>query len=168
MKNISIVRLKPSEWQTYKIIQLEALQKDPQAFGSSYKDWVNYSDEKWQERPKNKDTMIFIAKDDETPVGLLGVHIEDIDGEQVAHLWGMYVNAQYRGIGLGKRLLQHTLETVCTITHVKKAKLSVEYEPTPAQMLYRSLGFEAVGTKEHPLGDGKPHRLYMMEKLLEG
>ena len=61
----------------YKKIQLEALKEDPQAFGSSYKEWVNFSDEKWQERPSNKDSMIFVAKDEASPIGFdaLKTHI---------------------------------------------------------------------------------------------
>lgn len=166
MENIGISLLRPSEWQVYKAIQLEALKEDPQAFGTSYTEWVDFSDEKWQERPSSKDSLIFVAKDGETPVGLVGVHFKNDNDERVAHIWGMYVSSKYRGRGLGKTLLNKALEAIKK-TQVKKVKLMVEYEPTPAQMLYKSLGFRIVGTTDYKLGDGKQHKLYKMEMLLE-
>lgn len=167
MKNINIILLKPSEWKVYKTIQLEALKNDPGSFGASYDEWVNFSDEKWQERPSNKDSMIFIALDEEKPIGLVGIHFEEQNGEKSAHIWGMYVDKDYRGLGLGRQLLQKAFDSVKDTSLVRKVKLMVEYNPTPAQSLYRSLGFQETGTIDYVLGDKRKHKLYKMEKLLE-
>jgi len=167
MENIEIQLLKSSEWQIYKTIALEELKEDPQSFGISYKECLAFSDEKWQERPSNKDSLIFVAKDEEKPVGLVGVNFEDNGDERAAYIWGMYVNRKYRGMGLGKQLLNTAVEAIKKTTKVKKVKLMVEYEPTPAQMLYKSVGFQLVGTTDYKLGDGKKHKLYKMEMLLE-
>ncbi len=166
MENVEIYLLKPAEWPVYKTIQLEALKEDPQAFGANYSESVDFSDDKWQERPSNKDSLIFVAKDEETPIGLVGIHFENDQDERVAHIWGMYISSNYRGMGLGKKLINKALDTVKK-TQVKKVKLMVECEPTPAQMLYKSLGFEISGTTDYKLGDGKQHKLYKMEMLLE-
>ena len=166
MKGIKIILLHRADWKIYKTIQLEALKNDPQSFGASYDEWINFSDEKWQERPSNKDSMIFIAQDEERPMGLVGIHFEEENGERSAHIWGMYVNKDYRGLGLGKQLLQQAFNTIKDTSLVRKVKLMVEFNPTPAQKLYRSLGFQETGTVDYTLGDKKEHKLYKMEKLL--
>ncbi len=166
MGNIDIVLLKPSEWKVYKAIRLEELQEDPQAFGANYEKESAFSDEEWQERPGNKDAMIFVAKDGETPIGLVGALIKYNKNEKIAHVWGMYVNRIYRGKGLGKRLMERTFEALKGSSQVKKVQLMVDYEPTPAQMLYRSLGFHPIKTTDYVLSDGKKHKLYIMEKEL--
>ncbi|HSW89145.1 MAG TPA: GNAT family N-acetyltransferase [Candidatus Saccharimonadales bacterium] len=165
MENIKIVLLKPSEWEMYKAIRLEELREDPQAFGSNYEKESNFSDEQWQERPSNKNSLIFVAKDRETPIGLVGALIKQEEDEKIAHIWGMYVNSNYRGIRLGKRLMKKVLEAIQQ-AEVKKVQLMVDYEPTPAQLLYRSLGFQATETTDYILSDGKEHKLYIMEKEL--
>jgi ribosomal protein S18 acetylase RimI-like enzyme len=164
MQNIEIVLLKPSEWEIYKTIQLEALKEDPQAFGASYKEWINFSDEKWTERPSNKNSRIFVAKDHSAPIGLVGILLKP--EKAIAEMWGMYINNNYRGKGLGKKLINTAVSELKRVSKVAKIQLMVEYSITPAQMLYRSLGFQPIGTTEYILGDGKKHKLYVMEKEL--
>lgn len=167
MRNIKIDLLKSSEWQVYKTIQLEALKEEPSSFGTSYIEWIDASDEKWQERPSDKGSLIFVAKDEETAVGVVGVTFEGDEDGKAAYIWGMYVTRNYRGMGLGKQLLNIAIESLKKTTKVRKVKLMVEYTPTPAQMLYKSVGFQPVGTTDYKLGDGKEHKLYKMEMLLE-
>ena len=167
MKNIKIDLLKPFEWRVYKAIQLEAFKEEPSSFGTSYAEWVDASDKKWQERPSDKDSLIFVAKDEETAVGVVGVTFEGEEDGKAAYIWGMYVNRKYRGMGLGKKLLKTIVEAVKKTAQVKRIKLMVEYDPTPAQRLYKSVGFQPVGTTDYKLGDGKQHKLYKMEMFLK-
>lgn len=164
MSNVEITQLSPSEWQTYKQIQLEALQNDPQAFGSSYDEWIHFSDEKWQERPANPATTLFIAKENTTPIGLVGVYINPKEEYKVADIWGMYVNNSYRGMGIGKQLVGAVLEKMTGLPNVEKIKLMVNIDQIPAIALYKKLGFQITEKTDHVLGDRKNHQLYVMEK----
>ena len=164
MSSIEIIQLSPSDWQTYKQIQLEALQNDPQAFGSSYDEWTHFSDEKWQERPTNPATTLFIAKKDTAPIGLVGIYINPKEEHKVAEIWGMYVNNSYRGMGIGKRLITSALEKTVSLPTVEKVKLMVNIDQIPAIELYKKLGFQIIETTDYLLGDGKNHKLYIMEK----
>lgn len=165
MKNISIHRLLPSEWRRYKTIQLEALKQDPQSFGASFKKWKDFSDEKWQERPSNPDSIIFLALNEEEPIGLTGIHFEKENGDRVAHIWGMYVSPDFRSLGIGKSLMEAALEAVKE-NQVNKATLMVNSEELPAIRLYEKMGFDNRGTTDYLLGDGKEHLLNIMEKDL--
>lgn len=161
---ITISILSPNSWQEYKTIQLEALQKDPHAFGSKYEDWVNATDEKWQERPGNPDTVICIAKDDEKLIGLVGLHREK--EKHLAEIWGMYVNEKYRGMGIGKRLMEKIISEAKKILDVKKVTLMVNPQQHQAQKLYESFGFLKTGTTPYLLGDGNEYEVVVMEKVL--
>lgn len=166
MKEVTVSRLMPNDWQTYKRVQLEALKEEPHAFGARYEEWVTYSDEKWQERPNNPNTLLFIARDGSLLAGMVGLYIQEVEGEKVAHVWGMYVGRNFRGKGVGKNLMHHALEAVEPLPEVKKVELMVNKDQTPAVLLYQSLGFQKVGETDWLLGDGKNHRLFVMEKKL--
>lgn len=160
---IIITQVAPKDWETYKMIQLEALKQEPQAFGSSYGIWVKATDEKWQERPRNPDSIIFVAKDGESNVGLIGTHF---DGT-IAEVWGMYVHKNYRGQGVGKLLMQNLLDAIrSNPRHVKKISLMVNPQQESAVRLYKLVGFNKIGTKEYVLGDGKQYELDIMEQDL--
>lgn len=166
MKTVQIRQLKPSEWQLYKKVQLEALKEDPQAFASSYEKWVSFTDEKWKERPSNKNSLLFVAMDEATPVGLVGVHLSPDKNEKIPDVWGMYVNSNYRRMGLGKKLMEKAQEVVQKTWSVKEMGLMVNSDQDSAVKFYEKLGFKRVGTQDYVLGDGKNHMLFIMKKEL--
>jgi hypothetical protein len=45
MPNVEIARLGPNDWPELKIIRLEALQREPAAYSSTYADSVHRPDE---------------------------------------------------------------------------------------------------------------------------
>ena len=53
----------------------------------------------------------------------------------------IYLHAEYRGLGIGKRALQFLTE-VCAAEGVNALHLEVERENTSAQTVYRKFGFE--------------------------
>lgn len=164
MDSIRITQLPFSRSKEYKTLFLEALQNDPQAFGSSYKEWSQFSDEKWQERPKNPNTIILTAEVKNKLVGMVAVYFDTT--KQVAEIWGMYVNRSCRGKGIGKKLMQTLLKKIeNNPRNAIKIKLMVNPEQESAVKLYESLGFQTVGRKEYTLGDGKRYNLFVMEKL---
>ncbi len=162
--DITTELLHPSDWQMYKTIQLEALQSDPQAFGSSYKEWEIFSDEKWQERPSDPDTCIVIAKDNDTPIGLIGYHVKNKGKD--AHLWGMFVSKKYRGKGVGKELLEKIIEKAEQAPSIRKLSLDVNPNQVSAVQLYKSIGFTEIGEREYMMGDGVKRLLKTMRKQL--
>lgn len=55
---MDIFKLDPKDWEKYKKIRLEALQENPEAFGSSYEKEIAFPDETWQERCGNENVCI--------------------------------------------------------------------------------------------------------------
>jgi ribosomal-protein-alanine N-acetyltransferase len=67
-------------------------------------------------------------------------------GAGEAHILNLCMGAAYRGMGLGKRLLEYLLERGAA-AGMAEAFLEVRPSNTAAIRLYRSLGFEQVGTR---------------------
>ncbi|HYA35285.1 MAG TPA: GNAT family N-acetyltransferase [Candidatus Binataceae bacterium] len=55
-------------------------------------------------------------------------------------LTDLYLRANYRGLGIGKRIIE-TVEKFCAKHGISTLELQVERDNKPAQAFYRSLGF---------------------------
>ncbi len=86
--------------------------------------------------------------------------------KHVANIWGVYVNADYRGQGIGTRLLAAVLDELSRRPEIVKVKLQVNAEQIAAVALYEYAGFTTIGRAERELYVGE--RFYdelLMEKL---
>ena len=169
MDTIEIIKLEPEEWQGYRILRLEALQNDPQAFGSSYQEYVRKPDSYWQGRLEDaaegkKDWLLF-AKENDRLIGMVGAFIKD--EEDVAEIISLYVTKDARGKGVSKLLMSGLLHELEHNTPVVKVKLSVNIEQLAAVRLYESFGFVVAGQENARLGDGKIHEEYIMERVIK-
>lgn len=165
---MEISKLTPGEWEQYKQLRLEALKEDGTAFGESYAESSQRSDEEWQRRLTNPKNHIMVARDGDRLFAMAGACQEE--GEKVRHIayaWGVYVNKDYRGKGVGKKLMEALLEEVRKNNEIEKVNLNVNTIQQSAVKLYEKLGFEIVGTlhKELKIGD-KYFDEHAMEKFL--
>lgn len=67
--NISVVTLSSDHWQQYRDIRLLALKSDPYAFGSSYEEEMNLTENDW----RNRLNAMWFALVDGDVVGLVGL-----------------------------------------------------------------------------------------------
>ncbi|NJD32923.1 MAG: GNAT family N-acetyltransferase [Gammaproteobacteria bacterium] len=78
---------------------------------------------------------------------------------------GMGVVAEYRGQGLGSRMLAATLESG-EARGIRRSELVVRADNAPAIALYRRFGFQVEGTCERYLTvDGIDHDVLLMARL---
>jgi hypothetical protein len=63
--------LDQTEVGVFRQIRLEALKLEPQAFASSYEDWVELSESEWAKRLA--DNLVFMAFLKSEPVGIVGL-----------------------------------------------------------------------------------------------
>jgi ribosomal protein S18 acetylase RimI-like enzyme len=168
MEKVRISTLHPDEWQVYKKLRLEALQCEPQAFGTSYAEALQKPDAYWRERlekidPAHGSWMLFAVKAG-TPIGMVAAYTS---GPDRADIVSVYVTAAERGHGVGRMLLEAILCQIASCSSVKVAALSVNKGQCAAVALYSSLGFIVVGEVTATLGDGHTYEEYMMEKVLD-
>jgi ribosomal protein S18 acetylase RimI-like enzyme len=122
-----IRRLETADAALYREIRLEALEQNPQAFGSTF-ERENRQPRSWFEAAVSQ-RDIFGAFVQGTLAGMAGYAAQE--SPKHAHkgvLWGMYVRPAARNSGLGKRLveavLDHARERVeaLQLTVVRKTK----------------------------------------------
>jgi ribosomal protein S18 acetylase RimI-like enzyme len=82
-------------------------------------------------------------------VGVVGMR--RLEGQKSRHrgyVWGMFVEPEAQGRGLGRALLTECLERARKIKGLENLELSVLVDNSHALQLYRSVGFKIYGT--HP------------------
>ncbi len=153
--NIKIVKLSPGDWEKYRDLRLEALKEEPLSYLATFDEKKNDPPEKWQESLSGKGILLF-AKTDDRLIGMVGAFRET--NPRLAHIatvWGVYVNKNYRGQGIGKQLLETILKEVATLPGIEKIKITVNADKIVPYNLYKSVGFREVGReeKEVKIGD---------------
>ncbi len=155
--------LRPDEVDAYRTIRLEALQRDPEAFGSAFELEASRPIEHFSEQLRNN--AVFVAQGDDL-IGVAG--FARLNGPKIQHkgfLWGMYVRPSCRSMGVGAALLTAAIEHARE--QVEIIQLTVVAINEPARRLYTLMGFVEYGRQERALKHG--HRYFdevlMMKSL---
>lgn len=172
MADIKIIQLDPERWKEYKDLRLEMLLKDPQAFGQSYEKSVKDTDSKWKDRLEaaarhNKIIMLF-AESNGKLIGTIGAYFNSSgETKNIARVFSVYVNENFRGQAVAKRLQKKLLEEIKKIKGLRKIMVMVNMTQKPAFDLYKSGGFLLIKTEKMLLGDGKDYQVGTMEQNLD-
>jgi RimJ/RimL family protein N-acetyltransferase len=165
IRGLQIRRLEPSDAALYREIRLEALKGNPEAFGSTF-ERESAQPLSWFEAVVVR-ADIFGALLDGALVGLAGYAAHE--GSKQAHkamLWGMYVRAAGRNLGVGERLVAAVLDHARG--HVEMVQLTVVSENEAARRLYGAMGFVEYGYEKRALKqDGRYYDEVLMAKFLD-
>jgi GNAT superfamily N-acetyltransferase len=121
-------------------VRLRALTIDPEAFSTTVAD----ADEAWAARASaaGDDGAVLIAVQAARAVGMAGVRWSE-DGHRIAALWGMWVDPETRGSGVGRELVVAVRAWVRD--HGGRfVRLGVFARDGGAEDFYARLGFVAV------------------------
>ncbi|EKD58477.1 MAG: Acetyltransferase [uncultured bacterium] len=165
---MEIYKLNQNDWETYKKLRLEALRESPQAFGDSFVESALLSDNHWKEEFENPKSIIMVARECQEIFAMAAAYQED--GEKMKHIayvWGVYVKKDYRGKGMGQKMMEALLDEIYAIGEIEKVDLNVNTSQIGAVRLYEKLGFVIAGTLHRELKvDGRYYDEHVMEKLL--
>jgi RimJ/RimL family protein N-acetyltransferase len=160
-----IRRLEPADAALYREIRLEALQKNPEAFGSTF-EREDAQPLSWFEAAIGH-ADVFGAFLDGKLAGIAGFSARE--GSKQAHkgvLWAMYVCDVARGCGLGKQLVGAVLAHARG--RVEMVQLTVVSENEAACRLYRSMGFVEYGYEKRALKqNGRYFDEFLMVNFLD-
>ncbi len=148
MDNMNIRLLTPNDWQVWQHIRLQGLQNNPEAFGSSYEEECNQSqDELKSYLEKNAVFASFVG---EELVGCAGFYtLDKFKKKHIGFLYGIYVSPEHRGKGIADQLLR------VVVGHAKSLVLQLHLTCVTTQSsafyLYKKHGFRAFGTEPRSL-----------------
>jgi len=163
---IEIRRLVQTDAVLYRGIRLEALQANPEAFGSTF-EVENAQPLSWFSDRLGAFTMLGAFRNAEL-VAVAGFAVQQ--GQKSAHkgiLWGMYVRPGARKASVGRRLV----EAICDLARqqVELIQLSVVRDNEQARNLYARLGFLEYGVEKSALKqDDRYYDNVLMAKDLLG
>jgi ribosomal protein S18 acetylase RimI-like enzyme len=162
--SVQLRRLSADDAELFRDIRLEGLQREPDAFGSTFELESEQPLSYFADRIGR--STVFGAFRESELLGVAGFAVQQ--GPKHGHkglLWGMYVRSEARKAGLGRGLVQAVIEHARK--HVELLQLSVVSENQPARRLYASLGFEEYGIDRRGAKyRGRYHDDVLMVKML--
>jgi ribosomal protein S18 acetylase RimI-like enzyme len=150
-------------------LRLEALEREPYAFGSAAAEHrtKTVDEARARLRPSGSSFVVGAFVDGQL-VGTAGfVRHETEKTRHKGFIWGVYVSGKWRAHGVGRKLLEELLLRAQTETGLERITLTVANQQTAAIRLYSSLGFESFGCERNALkvGDVYVDEEYMVLSL---
>ena len=133
----------PADVPVFQKLRLEALTEAPEAFASTYADWVDLPDTEWARRLAESPT--WAAFEGALPIGLMGYMRErPARNAHRALLVMVYVSPSARGHGVGRRMLAAVLDGARG-EGIIQMELGVAADNRDAIALYEAAGFRHMG-----------------------
>jgi ribosomal protein S18 acetylase RimI-like enzyme len=139
-------------------LRLEALAREPYAFGRALEDEHSRSRESVAPRLRAVPEGNFVvgAFEGRQMVGQAGfIRYEGRKERHKGSIWGVYVTAAVRGQGVAKAVVTRLLDRVRSYPGLEQVSLSVSVTQEAARRLYSTLGFEVYGYEKHALKVGE-------------
>lgn len=154
--NITIKKATKDDFTNLKSLLLDALEKEPFAFSSDYSEYAVNRDYWWQNYLfgylHEQNSCMFLVFKDEILLGCGGVIFNQQNRKKhIASIVWIYLDSTIRGIGIGKDLFSKIMEEIRLNKSIKKVNLMINTTQISALNLYKSFGFEVVGTLKKEL-----------------
>ncbi len=162
--------LGPDDAEVYRTLRLEALERDPRAFGRSLEEYRKEPLETVRIRFESPDATTLGAFVDSELVGMASLVRRSGQKERhKADIYGVYVTKSARGRGFSRALLTGLLEKAREMPGLEQVMISVSVTQHAARGLYASLGFVRYGLEPRALKVDdeyvdEEHMILMLEK----
>ena len=150
ISDVEIRALGPEDADVYQRFRLAALREAPEAFGSTYEEDAVLAPgvvaERLRAAREPAGRVVLGAFAGGALVGVAGCMQEPkLKARHKAMVWGMYVQPDRRGQGLGRQLLSALVAEARAWPDVERLTLTVVERGEAARRLYAGAGFEPFG-----------------------
>ncbi|HYL74219.1 MAG TPA: GNAT family N-acetyltransferase [Bryobacteraceae bacterium] len=155
--SLEIRVLQEADAEAFRKLRRQALDREPLAFGEAPEEHQAQPFEAFARRlaAARDDDFVLGAFVDGNLVGTAGfARIQRVKRRHKGIVWGMYVDAGHRGLGVGRALLEALLARVRELPDLQQIQLSVTASQSAARKLYESLGFVSYGREPAALYTG--------------
>ena len=150
-----IRKLTPDDVDAYHALRLQALQQNPEVFGSTYEREVNYSAERILAHLEPIEDEQFVIGAFDAQQQLLGIvsfrREQSLKMRHKGVVYGMYVTPEIRNQSIGLQLLIHFIRECESIAGLEQLNLSVVSTNKSAIALYEKVGFTHYGHEKRAL-----------------
>ncbi|MGM0924430.1 MAG: N-acetyltransferase family protein [Bacillota bacterium] len=144
--------LNGNDADAYRKIRLEGLKNSPEAFGSSYEEEQLDPIDLYKSRLESDTAYTFGAFEKEELAGVVTLVKETkVKLKHKASIFAMYVSPDYRGRGIGKKLMAEVVIKAQEFDDTEQLQLSVVSTNQSAKQLYTSFGFTVYGHETRAL-----------------
>lgn len=135
----------------FRALRLMALRDTPEAFGSSYQEEVDRPREHFAARAAPPEpSATFGAFADGQLVGTAGLLVSNrLKQRHKAYMWGVFVLPDFRGQGVGRKLVQHVIDRAAGNVRVLQCSVVTAQEAT--RRMYHAMGFVPYGLERYAL-----------------
>jgi ribosomal protein S18 acetylase RimI-like enzyme len=154
-------------WQ----LRLEALEREPRAFGSSAEEHRAISMDAFRARlaAGSDENFVLGAFARGKLVGTVGFGRNTrLKERHKGRIWGVFVDEDYRGYGIARGLMEGVLQRAEALAGLEQIVLTVGVDQIAAKRLYASVGFTVFGREPAALKIGEvtvdeDHMLYRLK-----
>jgi RimJ/RimL family protein N-acetyltransferase len=151
MTDITIRALGAPDVEAYRELRLTALASSPEAFGSSHEEEASLSIDRFRAHVvSDGPSAVFGAFAGSRLIGMAGFAAnERVKRRHKGTLWGVFLMPEWRGRGLGDRLVGRVVEHAAG--HVLILQAAVVTTNQRARQVYARLGFVPYGVERQAL-----------------
>jgi RimJ/RimL family protein N-acetyltransferase len=152
--DFEVRRLREADAEAYRAIRLEALERYPEAFQSTYESAAELPLEAYVQRLERY--ALFGGFIDDQLAGFVGLH--RFTNPKIKHkaiLWGMYVREAARGTGVAEAMVEAVLDHARG--QVEQILISVITNNERARHFYEKMGFHAYGLEKRAFKIGEDY-----------